>query len=137
MSILTQAIYNLLSSDATLTALLATYQGNPAIFTTDPAPGDADLPYIVTAGEVTQTPFDTKNCYGRDIIRDVRCYTEASGSSIVIEEIAERVRYLLHRQSITINNFEWVLSDCNGPLAADETDAYGRILSLRLIAMED
>lgn len=137
MSILTQAIYNLLSSDATLTALLATYDGNPAIFTTDPAPGDADLPYIVTAGEVTQTPFDTKNLYGRDLIRDVRCYTEASGSTIVIEQIAERVRYLLHRQSIAITDFEWVLSDCSGPLPADETDAYGRILSLRLIAMED
>ena len=56
MSILTGAIYDVLAGDATLAGLLATYGGNPAVFTTDPAPGDATLPYIVTAGEFSQAP---------------------------------------------------------------------------------
>lgn len=137
MSILTTAIYDQLTGDGTLVGLLAKYKGNPAVFTTDPAPGDAELPYIVTAGEVTQIPFDTKTTRGRDLIRDVRCYAEADGSAVVIEAIAERVRTLLHRQQLTINGFDWILSNTTGPIAADERDVYGRIISVSLIAQEE
>lgn len=137
MSILTQAIYDKLAGDATLVGMLATYKGNPAIFTTDPAPGDATMPYLVSAGEAAQTPFDTKTTRGREALRDVRCYAEADGSAVVIEAIAERVRALLHRQTLTITGYHWMLSDCTGPLAADETDVYGRVISVRVIAMED
>ena len=133
----TEAIYDTLAGDATLTALLTTYGGEPAIFTTDPAPGDAELPYIVSAGEVAQTPFDTKTTRGRVAIRDVRCYTDATGSAVVVEAIAERVRALLHRQTLAISDFECVIADCSGPVAADGQDAYGRIVTIRLTMEEE
>lgn len=136
MSILTPSIYDRLVGDETLVELLSEYQGSPAVFTVDPAPGDATKPYIVTAGEVSQAPFDTKTTRGRDAIRDVRCYADANGSAIVVEAIAERVRALLHRQVLVIDGFTWLVSDVSGPIVADETDAYGRIVSLRLIAQE-
>ena len=136
MSAVTEAIYDALAGDGTLTALLTTYGGEPAIFTTDPAPGDAELPYIVSAGEVAQTPFDTKTTRGRAVVRDVRCYTEASGSAVAVEAIAERVRALLHRQTLAISDFECVVADCSGPVAADGQDAYGRIVSIRLTIEE-
>jgi hypothetical protein len=136
MSIVTEALYDTLAGDGTLTALLSTYEGKPAIFTTDPAPGDATLPYIVTAGEAVQTGFDTKNSRGRELWRDVRCYAAANGSAMTVESIAERVRALLHRQAIMIDGFIWLLGDCSGPVAADESDAYGRIVTVRLIVEE-
>lgn len=136
MSILTPSIYDALTGDEVLAGLLAEYNGSPAVFTTDPAPGDASKPYLVTVGEVSQTPFDTKTTRGRSLIRDVRCYDEASGSAVVVEAIAERVRALLHRQPLTIDGFTWLVSEVNGPIVADETDAYGRIVSLSLIAQE-
>ena len=136
MGAIIEAIYDVLAGDATLTALLATYGGEPAVFTTDPAPGDAELPYIVSAGEVAQTPWDTKTTRGRVAIRDVRCYTDASGSAVVVETIAERVRALLHRQTLAISDFECVIADCSGPVAADGQDAYGRIVSVRLTVEE-
>lgn len=136
MSILTPSIYDKLALDATLVAMISTYQGSPAVFTTDPAPGDAALPYIVTAGEVSQAPFDTKTSRGRSLIRDVRCYAAADGSAVVVEAMAERVRALLHRQPLTIDGFDWIVSDCGGPIVADEIDAYGRIISLSLLAQE-
>ena len=132
----TEAIYDLLAGDATLTALLATYGSEPAIFTTDPAPGDAVLPYIVSAGEVAQSPSDTKTTCGRIVFRDVRCYTDATGSTVVVETIAERVRALLHRQTLAISDFECLIADCSGPVAADGQDAYGRIVSVRLTIEE-
>lgn len=137
MSILSAAIHDVLAGDGTLTAMLATYGGRPAVFTIDPAPGDADMPYIVTAGDAVQTPFDTKTTRGREVWRDVRCYTATSGSAITVEAIAERVRALLHRQAIAIDDFEWILCECTGPIVIDEPDAYGRIITAKLKVQED
>ncbi len=136
MNALTAAIYTLLAGDAQLAALLATYNGAPAVFTTDPAPGDATLPYIVSAGNVADAPFDTKTGNGRQVWRDVRCYAAADGSAVTIEAIGERVRQLLHRASLTVDGFNVFMTDCSGPSVADEPDAYGRIVSVRLMAME-
>lgn len=134
---LTTAVYERLAGDPTLAALLATYEGEPAIFTTDPAPGDASLPYIVTAGEVAQAPFDAKNARGREVYRDVRCYASASGSTVTVEAIAERVRTLLHRHRLEVAGFETWVAAASGPIAADEEDAYGRIVTVRWILMEE
>lgn len=133
---LTQAIYDRLAGDGTLVGLVADYHGEPAIFTVDPAPGDATLPYIVSAGEYAQTPFEAKNSRGREVFRDVRCYAAATGSAATVEAIAERVRELLHRHALAIAEHETVVGDCSGPVAADEAEAYGRIVSLRLIVEE-
>lgn len=132
MSVITAAIYDRLAGDATLAGLLSAYGGEPAVFTTDPAPGDAALPYIVTAGEVTQTPWDTKTTRGRQLTRDVRCYAADDGSAATVELIAERVRALLHRHELVIDGYDTIVADCGGPIAADEEDAYGRILSVNL-----
>lgn len=134
---LTAALYDLLTGDATLAALLATYNGSPAVFTTDPAPGDAEKPYIVSAGHVVDLPFDTKTSLGREVQRDVRCYAEADGSAVVVEAIAERVRALLHRQALSVSGFRWILSSVTGPAVADERDVYGRIVTLTCKLMED
>ena len=136
MSVITAAIQDLLAGDGTLEAMLSTYGGEPAVFTVDPAPGDADLPYIVTAGDVSVAPFDTKTTRGRTITRDVRCYASASGSAMTVEAMAERVRALLHRQELTIAGFVWVWAECTGPIAADERDAYGRIVTVRMTVEE-
>jgi len=134
--VLTQAIYDKLAEDVALTTLLATYQGQPAIFTTQPAPGDATLPYIITAGNVAVVPFDTKTTQGRTFTRDVRCYAAASGSAATVEAIAERVRTLLHRSALIVEGFAWVWAKCSGPIAADEQDTYARIITVTMTIEE-
>lgn len=138
MDALTLAIHNLLTSDGALAALLATYgeYGGPAVFTTDPAPGDATLPYIVTAGNVVDTPFDTKTGQGRRIWRDIRCYAPKGGSAATVEQIAERARELLHRLPFVVTGFTVEIVECSGPVAADEPDAYGRIVTVKLTMFE-
>lgn len=133
---ITTVFHDKMATDATLAAMLATYDGAPAVFTTDPAPGDANLPYIVSAGEVVATPFDTKTSRGRQLWRDVRCYSHANGSAIAIEEMAERVRQLFHRQALVVPGFVWIWAECTGPIAADEQDAYGRIVTVKLTIEE-
>jgi len=136
MSALSEAIYDLMTGDPTLEGLLATYRGAPAFFTTDPAPGDATMPYGVSAGEVAVAPWDTKTTLGREVWRDVRFYADADGSAVTVEALAERARALLHRQTLSVDGFRMVVAECSGPIAADEDDAYGRILTIRLILEE-
>jgi hypothetical protein len=133
---ITQAVYDRMANDATLIALLATYRSGPAVFTTDPAPGDATLPYIVTAGAPVDISFDTKTTLGRQLWRDLRCYAAADGSATLIETIAERVRALFHRQALVIPGFVWLWAECSGPIVADEQDAYGRIVTVRFTIEE-
>ena len=130
MSVITQAIYSRLAGDAALCGMLSKYQGAPAIFTSDPRPGDSALPCIVTAGEVTQSPADTKTSRGRSIRRDVRCYAPPSGSDQTVEQIAERVRALLHRQRMTIAGHTWMFASVEGPITANEENAQGRIVTV-------
>lgn len=137
MSIITEAIYDKLVNDSTLTADLSVYRGSPAVFTRDPVPEDVELPYIVTAGEVGQSPFDTKTSRGRDVVRDVRCFAEATGSPILIERIAERVRFLLHRQTLNPSGYHMIFSLVSGPTVNDGEGVYGRVISLRWVGMQD
>lgn len=132
-----EAIYDALSEDLTLTAKLSTYEGEPGIFTVDPAPGDANLPYIIIGPILEQAPFDTKTSRGRSVRIDVRCYEAATGSAVDIEAISERVRSLLHRVAITIDGHAWEWSSCFGPISADEEDAYGRIITVLVSATEN
>ena len=132
----TEAIYDKLVGDATLVALLATYEALPAVFTVDPIPEGADLPFIVSAGHVTDVAFDTKLTQGREVWRDMRCYADADGSAITGEAIAERVRELLHREEISVTGFGMMVAECSGPIVADEPDVYGRIVTVRYILTE-
>lgn len=134
---ITAALHARLVGDPILVGLLATYRFEPAIFTTDPPPGDATLPYIVTAGHVSDSAWDTKLEGGRDIRRDVRCYAQQNETAVTVEAIAERVRALLHRQPLVIPDFGVWMAECSGPIVADETDATGRIVTLHMIALED
>jgi hypothetical protein len=136
LSVITAAIYDVLSGDATLTALLSTYEGEPGIFTVQPVPEEAALPYIVTTGAVAVVPNDTKTTRGRTITRDVRCYAPAGGSAATVEAIAERVRTLLHRQTIAVDDYVVVVASCDGPIEADEQDAYGRIVTVTIMIEE-
>lgn len=133
---ITGAIYSILSGDAMLIGMLSTYKTKPAIFTVDPAPEDADFPYIVSAGSPVQTPYDTKLTRGRQIWRDVRCYAEKSGSAVGVEAIAERVRDLLHRQSLETAEIETIWAECEGPTVADDGESYGRIVTLKITILE-
>ncbi len=142
MSAITKAFFDVMNGDATLIALLGTYKSNPSVFTKQPLPPDLTLeangPYILSTGEVTQDPgpTDTKNSVGREIIRDIRCFVDIAKSVTVVEAIAERVRDLFHRQAISITGFTVNVADVTGPIEADEEDALGRIVTVRLVLLE-
>ncbi len=139
----TQAIYDKLTGDATLVALLSDYPSgspsSPGVFTGWPVPPDASRPYIFTRGAVSITSFDLiADDFGQDITRDVTAIADNTGSDAAIETIAERIRTLLHRQSLTIPSGDHVMTQCiQGPVVAETDDTLtGRRLTFRIVAME-
>lgn len=119
MNALTQGIYNLLKADNTLGGLLASYQGGPAIIAADPVPFDVPRPYIATAQPLHDEALDGKNTtLGRTIHQDIRIVADATGSSQLVDSIAERVRTLLHRQSLAVTGYSNIVSDAVGPVQA-------------------
>lgn len=142
MSAITQAFFDRLTGDTALTGQLGTYNGGPSVFTKIPLPADFDIaangPYILTTGESSQTPgeIDTKNSAGRVIDRDVRCFADLALSPSTIEDIAERVRDLFHRQAINMTGFTTTIAEATGPIEADEDDALGRIVTVSLTLAE-
>lgn len=133
MTPLDNAINARLASDGTLTALLATFKGTPAIFLSTPLPQGVVPPYVAVPPIVTQSPNDTKTSEGRSLIRDIGCYTLATGSTVTVDAIAERVRSLFHRHPLAITGFATMIAMAAGPsLAPTDKTLYGRIVSVNL-----
>ncbi len=133
MSVFTNAFFAVMNNDATLIALLTSFNSRKAIFTYQPVPKDVEAPYIITTGEVSDEGFDTKTTVGREIRRDIRCYAPADGDASTIETIAERVRTLFHRVDISVVGFKTIDVSVFGPIVADEDELYGRVLTVRCL----
>lgn len=136
MAAINKAIYDRMANDATLTALISTYKGSPAVFTIPTVPTDALFPLITANEDFSVNPFDTKSIEGRDLTRYLRVFTEATGSRILLDDISERVRGLFHRKhkEITIPGYQIILIDVTGPefLATDER-IYGVEMEVRFL----
>lgn len=130
---LSASLHARMAGDAPLTGMLAVYDGQPAVFTTDPPPDDAVLPYVVTPGELATNPFDTKLLRGLELFQDIRCYTARTGSTIAVDNMAARVRALFHRQPLTVDGQPALLTSVTGPRADTDDDAYGRLLTVRVV----
>lgn len=142
MSVITQAVYTRLSQDAELTTLLSVYNGRPAIFTQEDVPGNAIYPYVVSAGEITNVPWYTKDSFGEDVMRDIRCYDAATKGSVLIETIADRIKTLFRPETPLEfpvgSRRKAVVSEARGPIVAptDQT-TQGRVVTIRLLLTED
>lgn len=145
---MTQAIFDRLAGDATLDALLArTVIGDgtgPAVYSSDPVPPNAVLPYVVIganvgAGYVGHSVRESM----RDVIRDVSAYADrpddGGGSVALVNAIADRVRELFHQQVLALpGSGEWARNPrlvASGPIPNDGQHAFGRVVSLHALVL--
>lgn len=138
----TATIFARLSGDATLTGLLATYNGAPAIFS-DRAPESyvvGPTPCLVIAAPTRDVPVETFTETGRRIEQDVRGYAQDTGSSVALDTVMRRVRTLFHNDpgSLAVTGGTAETSTVTGPVASPTTDPalIGRRVTLRLELQE-
>lgn len=130
-----KAIHALVAADATVAAYLATYKGQPAVFTRRPVPPDAELPYLVveTAAAVERTNTLDGKLPVMDVERQLSLFGPATGDPDAIDAAAERLAWLLHQRLLAVPG--WTRARCTvvagpGDLSADD-ESYGRVLTVR------
>lgn len=125
------AIYTHLTGDSTLTGMLAVYRNAPAVFMESPVPDDARRPFVVI-NSVSDVPLDTLAEEGREVIRDIGCYADYTGSQGPVLAITERVRELFHHRTVAVNGYSNFITTVSGIiLAPTDRTISGRIVSVR------
>lgn len=120
-------------ADSELVGLLATYGGAAAIFSEDEIPVDAPRPFVVVDHPSVDDPDDTKNTYGRERILSIRCFKASTDKQHDIDQIAERIRYLFHREPVHAPGERGWLASASGPtLAPTDNSLVGRLIAVRL-----
>jgi len=139
---LTTAIVQMLRNDPTVSGMLTTFHGVPAVFSIAPYPEGAQRPLILTEGSVTDTLADTKTTIGHDIIRDIRCYTDETGDETLVDQIGLAVNELFHKHEAKLQSYmpnnDFMIIKCwaEGPRTSNVHTAdeyvYGRIVQLTI-----
>jgi len=140
MSVLSKPFYDLMNGEITLTQSLDTFNNRACIFTYEPIPEPVVGPYIITSGDVADVPEDTKDTTGRRITRDIRLYAPASGTATVIEGLAEIIRTLFHRSSLSVPGFKTIYVNVTGPIEVDEVLealVYARVLTVEVFLVTE
>lgn len=140
MLALDNAIFDRLTGSVDLMALTANYLNGKAVFTVTPIPEGVVPPFIVVPEPLVDIagPLETKNTTGRQWVRDIACYTKATGDSTVVETMAELIRSLFHRRAgaLTVTGFAPMIASVSGPVRApSDASIYGRILTVTLTAI--
>jgi hypothetical protein len=125
------AIEKRLVDDGTLTAMLAQYLSDPAIFITVPLPQGVVPPYVAVPPAPVLLPHDTKISVGRVVEREIGCYTRASGDPSIVDSIANRVWELFHRHPLEVEGWKNIIVNASGPvIAPTDKTLYGRIVPI-------
>ena len=111
MDVLRQGIYDVLAGDSTITNNIATYRSDYAIVDGYELPSDMESPAILYE-VISDTNADTKTGSIRVIVVDFTVYTCTSTDPVTI---AERIRALFHRQSITVSGWTNIITNVFGP----------------------
>lgn len=130
------AIWSRLRGDATLTGLLAEHGDGSAVIVADEDTvwGSVDTPFVMIMGPLSDDPDDYKVEPGRDVLISVRAFDDATGSTLRVAEIAERIRTLLHRQPVGLMPGAWSCTVSGPSVAPTDTTLLGRQLDVRIQA---
>ena len=120
-------IRDALVASGSITALLATYASEPAVFTRRPLPGNASYPLILVSPDVSISNeedgiFDFRPLVIRDVI--VYASNEVPDSYRKADQVAYLVRNLFHRQRAVIVVPDWHVVDiqATGPAPTSQDD---------------
>lgn len=139
------AVWSRLSADATLLALLASYADGPGGkgLVSDPVPDDLLVndtkPVCIVSAPLSNEADDsfTEDLRRADV--SVRLYHKPAGSSLALEQAAERVRTLIKTWPAgAITGGTLLAATVSGPVVGptDDPSLDGRVITARLIIQE-
>jgi len=131
------SIQDVIAAVPAITALLATYNGVPAIFTAPPIPEDANLPAVVIEMPIAEGRVESKTTRGIMTTRDVNIYVDHQGSVVVLETLVDLVKKALHRKPVSWSGYAgWKLAVVRDAEAPTDDRILGRSLTVEVRAEE-
>lgn len=116
MSAVTEAIYDTLVADSTVTNALTTFNSRAAIFSYRPVPREVLSPYIFIGESRADLHQDTFNTRGRMITHPIWLVFPRQASVASLDSVAERIRTLFHRNAaIVVSGFSTIEVIAEGP----------------------
>lgn len=112
---LDKPLYQLWSGDSALVADLGTYEGRLCIFTTKVIPAAAPRPYIWSWGQLSASPYESKDLIGREIFKDAWIVCDDVGSEILINQMCSNFLTVTHRAEFSIEGGVRIVCDVEGP----------------------
>lgn len=123
-------------STADITAMLGTYLGGPSVHTRRPAPAEAEYPMAIIGPIIAKTDEDGINSYRPVVVIDVSTYGEQTNEFRVVDEIADAIFRLFHRQRDAIAVAGWsvtsIIARGPSPAPADDDTRVGRRVTLTI-----
>jgi len=126
---LRRAIRAKLIENPVIVANISTFSGAPSIFTVEPIPSDVQLPYMIVSN-VSEVPFDTKTEDGREVLTDIRVYSQANGNVSLMDLLVDEIYGTFHNQIIAASGYENVITRVREITVLDEIDVYGRVVTI-------
>lgn len=133
-------IYAAVMGNSAITSLLSTWDGDPAVFTRRPLPGDATYPLVAISPDVAYTDQDFLASGLDVVIRDVFVFGHQPDDFRDVEKAAHLIRKLFHRQNQALgsSDIHVVSVTASGPRIAPSDDAaiVGRVVTLTIRMQE-
>ena len=128
------ALYNAITGEAAITGKLGVWNSVPSVHTRRPVPSDATYPLIAVGPIVARSDEDGINDYRPLVVVDINIYGEQDKDYRDVEEVAERVYGLFHRNenTISVTNYSVTQIACSGPSPSpvDDESRVGRRITL-------
>lgn len=133
---LAPAILAVINAEPTITGLLSTFEGVPAISTRRPVAEGMDYPLIVVTPDVAINDGDALTSVRPIVIRDVIVYGNNPDDYRTVEQVGYSLRDLFHRKrdSIIPTGYDVIAVTAAGPRPAPTSDdeIIGRVVSLTI-----
>lgn len=118
-----------------ITSKLAQYLGSASVHSRRPVPSDAPYPMVVVGPMITRTNADEINTHRPVVGVDISVYGEQPTEFRLVDDVAEELFVMFHRQSIPpVENYQVIDVQATGPIvaSADSEEQSARVVSLTI-----
>lgn len=128
------AVYDVLSADATLETLLGGTPSAPKVY--DEVPGNTTFPYVVM-GDATETREDTIGKWRKSVTLGIEAWSRYEGWKN-LEQIVDRIAILLDGVALTITGYTHVRTIHDKTVVGRDADGVTRraLIFLRVLVTQ-
>lgn len=132
------AIRTALVNDAIVIGLVSEWEGEPAVFTRTPIPGDVEPIMVVVSPNVSYVNLGALNSERPQIIKDIHVHGDQPDQYREVETVANQIQSIFDRNrfAISVDDYNIVRIDATGPVpgAGNDENSVSRVVTITILA---